>query len=111
MVAETVEKQRKINELLRKAAKLGRKGRRGQPRKVIDERGSLPFQRSSTKWTSLPKKMCGNDGALLENLYWIFTFEPYHNLHLVMSILLRTCLTQFLSSNDTSSHPEGPSRK
>lgn len=45
-------------------------------------------------------KMCGSDGVLMENLYFIFTFEPLHNTYLEVFRPFKSYLIQCLSSDE-----------
>lgn len=47
----------------------------------------------------------------MKDLYSMFTFEPLHNLHLGVFILVKNCLIQHLSSGEAYSDPDGPSGK
>lgn len=48
---------------------------------------------------------------VLEDLYSVFTFDPIYNFHSGMPILLKTCLVQYWSPDETPSHSWGPSGK
>lgn len=48
---------------------------------------------------------------MMEDLYSIFTFEPMRNFYPGVSNLSRNCLVQYISFEDVSSHPSGPSAR
>lgn len=49
------------------------------------------------EWLSCLTEMCGSDGAVMENSFFLLTFGPFHNLFLGVPGLYETCLTQYLS--------------
>lgn len=48
---------------------------------------------------------------MIKDLYELFTFEPLHSLHVVVTKLFKNSLKHYLSCGDIYSHPARPSEK
>lgn len=63
------------------------------------------------EWLLFVENTCGENGLPKGGFYSKSTFGIFQNLHLRVSILLKSWPIQYLSSEDVYSHPAGPSEK
>lgn len=80
-------------------------------REILDEIGFLLSEHSLAKWPSFLEEMCEEDELMGENIYSNFTFAPLQNLHFRVPTLLKKCLIQYFSSDETYSQPWGSNWK
>lgn len=111
VLSGTIETRRRVKELKEAAERMSGREERGRRREALNEIGCLLSAKSLAEWPSSLEELCGSGGLVVEDLYSMFTFEPLHNLHLGVSRLLKTCLVQYLSSDEIYSHPCGPNGK
>lgn len=98
-------------ELRKKAIKQAKNGKMEERRKALAKTGLLLLERSLEEWPSILEDKRRADGLVLVDLYSIFMYEPPQNLHLGISLLLKKCLVQYLSSDTVFSLSLGPAGK
>lgn len=100
MVAETIDKRRRVGEMRAEAASLGRKGLSTRRREVQSQIAALPSQQPLTEWPSFLEDVCVGDGIVAEDSHSKVTFESLRNLYLVVSRLLKLGLVQYFSFDE-----------
>lgn len=93
------------------ATSLSTRGRSTGRQEIKSEIAALLSERSLKGWLYFSEDMCGDHGAVVEEFYWIFTFESSNNPYLRVARLLKLCPDQHLFSDETFSQLEDPAGK
>lgn len=107
VMAKTMKTPREEKELQENAGDLAGRGRRKRRRETLHKIDPSLFEQSLPKWPSLLEEICRREGVVVKSVYSIVTSEWFEVLRSEVSRLLKTILTQYLSSDEIYSHPGG----
>lgn len=111
VVPKTVDTRGKLREKQAEAASLGRRRGSTRRREVQSEISELLSQQSLAKWLSFLEDLSKGDGAVGEDSSSLFTLEPFYDLYVGLSRLLKLRFVQYWSSDEMFRHSGGPAGK
>lgn len=92
---------------VRKAARLADRHESSAPKTVLTEPAHLSAMLSLAVCPSILAKMTSSPTAITPPKYTMFSFEPFHNLHIGVAVLLKSCLMTNVALGRLLSHPRG----
>lgn len=95
VVAETMKTRIRGIELQEEPGKLAWEARSKRQGEILDEIDFFLIENSLAEWLSCLAEICGGDGRGVKDVHPMLALEPFQDLHLGVSRLLKICLIQF----------------